>query len=359
MYYHKEVLDMNIDLINNMNSNIDAINKNKNDNINNELWRTDRTFNECYTIDNIIQGGKFSEVFEGSCILTGLRVAVKKIYKNLLNEEDENAIHREVSIQKTLDHPNIIRLLDFFNEIEHYYIVQELAIGKDLFDRIQNKKRNNSDMPYTEEDAKELVCNLLIAIKYLHDKNIVHRDLKPENILMVDSHDDTTIKLCDFGYSISIADDNTYLSERCGTPLYMSPELYRTRTSYGKGVDLWALGVITYILLTGRPAYNPIYMTKRNFKLYHSRNYENLSDDAKSFINILLTVDEMRRATVDNALQHPWLSEAVLSRTTSTSQLTPMTETTLTSMSEEEMSISFDISRNYSMISVSIPEDEN
>lgn len=247
--------------------------------------------------------------------------AVKLMRKRDMTDEDIAAIKHEVFLMRQLQHPNIARFIDFFDEKEHMYVVMEYLEGGCLFDRIVKKKQ------YTELIARDLIYIFLIALKHCHDKNVIHRDLKPENLILASMKNDTDVKIADFG--LSIEDGESTKDQRtlaCGTPLYLAPEMIKAAAGknggnpYGKEIDLWAVGCLAYILLSGYP---PFYMEDND---YHNKMlYKNIlngrydmtteqlksvSEEAQDLITGLLNVDPKKRLTVDQALAHPWIQAA-------------------------------------------------
>lgn len=183
----------------------------------------------------------------------------------------------------------------------------DLMTGGELFDRIVSKDH------YNEQEAKETLKQIVVAIKYCHENNIVHRDLKPENILYQSPNDDSIIKIADFGLATMLK-SNQLLTVACGTPGYVAPEVLKG-LAYGKEVDMWSIGVILYILLCGFP---PFYddNNKKLFLQISNANYcfpdpywTNVSNSAKDLIRNLLVVDPTKRLTPDQVLQHPWMFE--------------------------------------------------
>ncbi|GLD95871.1 hypothetical protein PINS_up004549 [Pythium insidiosum] len=148
----------------------------------------------------------------------------------------------------TLDHPNVVPLLDYFEEDRCYYIVTPLCTGGELFDALVKRKS------YTEEDARTLMRKLASAIMYIHSRGIVHRDLKPENILLKTSAPGAEVMIADFGFARSMGSGQKRWTA-CGTPGYVAPEIIRGE-SYGAEVDCWSLGVILFILLCGYPPFS-------------------------------------------------------------------------------------------------------
>lgn len=214
-----------------------------------------------------------------------------------------------------MGHQNILTLVDYFETMNNLYLVTDLALGGELFDRICRKGS------YYESDAAELIRATLSAVAYLHDHGIVHRDLKPENLLFRTPEDNTDLLIADFGLS-RIMDEEQFhvLTTTCGTPGYMAPEIFK-KIGHGKPVDVWALGVITYFLLSG---YTPFdrrsdfeemqAILSAEYRFEPAEYWRGVSEDAKDFIRRCLTIDPDRRMTAHEALQHPFVAGDVSGR---------------------------------------------
>src|SRR6478735_4818044 len=208
-----------------------------------------------------------------------------------------------------MGHQNILTLVDYFETMNNLYLVTDLALGGELFDRICRKGS------YFESDAADLVRATLSAVAYLHDHGIVHRDLKPENLLFRTPEDNADLLIADFGLS-RIMDEEQFhvLTTTCGTPGYMAPEIFK-KTGHGKPVDLWALGVITYFLLCG---YTPFdrdsdfeemqAILNADYSFTPIEYWRGVSSHAKDFIQRCLTIDSTKRITAHEALQHPFVA---------------------------------------------------
>ncbi|KNE60468.1 CAMK/CAMK1 protein kinase [Allomyces macrogynus ATCC 38327] len=199
-----------------------------------------------FDIGDVIGTGAFSEVRRATERATGVRFAVKIIDKAKCRGK-ESMIQSEVEILKRVKHRNIIRLFEMYESPLKIFLVMELVTGGELFDRIVERGH------YTESDAAKIVYEILRGVQYLHRLNICHRDLKPENLLFYDATPDSRIMISDFGLS-KIFDDVQLMRTACGTPGYVAPEVLR-REGYQKQVDMWSIGVITYILLCGYPPF--------------------------------------------------------------------------------------------------------
>jgi calcium/calmodulin-dependent protein kinase I len=184
-----------------------------------------RVFDDYYTQGKILGSGGYSTAVESINKATGAVVAAKITKKRQLAEDDIASLKSEISILKSLDHPDIIKYIDDFEDDDNFYVCLELMCGGELFDRIVKK------LQYSEGEARDLITPIITAIKHLHDNNIVHRDLKPENLLMSSLTDDTSVKIADFGFA-KIANGFS-LGTQCGSPGYVAPEIL-TKNKYGK-----------------------------------------------------------------------------------------------------------------------------
>ncbi|NWI15794.1 DCLK2 kinase, partial [Crypturellus soui] len=262
---------------------------------------------EKYKVGKVIGDGNFAVVKECVERSTGKEFALKIIDKAKCCGK-EHLIENEVSILRRVKHPNIIMLIEEMDTPTELYLVMELVKGGDLFDAI------TSSTKYTERDGSAMVYNLASALKYLHSLNIVHRDIKPENLLVCEYSDGTkSLKLGDFGLA-TVVEGPLYTV--CGTPTYVAPEII-AETGYGLKVDIWAAGVITYILLCGFPPFrsennlqedlfDQILVGKLEFP---SPYWDNITDSAKELISLMLHVNAEARYTAAQILSHPWVSD--------------------------------------------------
>jgi len=267
---------------------------------------------ENYTIKQVIGKGAFSVVHEALNKKTGERVAVKVIDHKAAEEGDQKRLQTEVAILKKVNHANIVGLKDLFETSDKLYLVMELITGGELFDKIVERGQ------YSEKDASIIVKKMLSAVEYLHANGIAHRDLKPENLLLR-SEDETDVMLSDFGLS-KIMSGNTMMETACGTPYYVAPEVL-SGEGYDKEVDLWSVGVITYLLLCGFP---PFYgeslpevfeqIMKAEFD-YPAPYWTDITPQAKDFISKLLVTDTVRRLTASQASEHPWVNSTAVPTT--------------------------------------------
>ncbi|XP_042324668.1 serine/threonine-protein kinase DCLK2 isoform X3 [Sceloporus undulatus] len=265
------------------------------------------TILEKYKVGKVIGDGNFAVVKECIERSTGKEFALKIIDKGKCCGK-EHLIENEVSILRRVKHPNIIMLIEEMDTATELCLVMELVKGGDLFDAI------TSSTKYTERDGSAMVYNLASALKYLHGLSIVHRDIKPENLLVCEYPDGTkSLKLGDFGLA-TVVEGPLYTV--CGTPTYVAPEII-AETGYGLKVDIWAAGVITYILLCGFPPFrsennvqedlfDQILVGKLEFP---SPYWDNITDSAKELISLMLQVNVEARYTAAQILNHPWVSD--------------------------------------------------
>jgi len=258
-----------------------------------------------YTLGEEIGRGGFSIVFDAKCKTDNEKYAVKIVEKNLI-QEDIKLLKREIDIMKKVDHPNILKLIEIFEDDEKVYIIMELVNGSELFDRIVDKGY------YSEKNTVHIVKQILSAVQYLHSMEIAHRDLKPENLLCSGSGSNEIVKIADFGLSKVFAGDEQLVTS-CGTPGYVAPEVLMCE-SYDKSVDMWGIGIITYILLAGYPPFYAENDTALFEKImnaeydFEDECWDDVSDLAKDFIKHLLVKDPVERFTAEQALKHEWIT---------------------------------------------------
>ncbi|XP_018342568.1 PREDICTED: serine/threonine-protein kinase Chk2-like isoform X2 [Trachymyrmex septentrionalis] len=230
---------------------------------------------------------------------------------NILNNPAN--VRNEVEILRKLKHPCIIPLKDIFDTTEVMYIILELMEGGELFDRIKSKGK------LSESCAKLIFYQVVHAVYYLHRQGITHRDLKPENILLKDNSENPLVKVSDFGMS-KFVDAQTMMRTFCGTPMYVAPEILATngRSSYTSQVDVWSLGVILYVSLSGRVPFsnnNATLADQIKGGMYEFGSYFSLvSRDAITLIKRMMTVNPKKRITVPQILLHPWLRDINMQR---------------------------------------------
>lgn len=270
---------------------------------------SDEKFEDLYVIGEELGTGAYSVVRAATRKSDNKKVAVKIVTKSRLKESDKLALCGEIEILQSLKHENIVALLDVFDEPQEMLLVLEYVDGGELFDRIVTKTF------YNEKEARDLVFLLLSTMEHCHNKHIVHRDLKPENLLLVSRAQDSDIKLADFGFAARVDKDKDSLTTACGTPGYVAPEILN-KEAHGKPADMWSIGVIMYILLGGYPPFHDE-NKKKMYELIKSADYEfhedywgNVSEEAKDLIRKLLTLDTKSRYTVQQALNHSWITRS-------------------------------------------------
>ena len=245
---------------------------------------------------------------------SGKQFACKCIKKSLMGPAQRKGLLQEAALMRSIDHDNIVKLWHFYEDTQIYYLVMDLIEGGELFHRIV--KRSS----YTERKARDATRAVLEAVRYLHDHGIVHRDIKPENLLCVSQESDTDVKLCDFGYATRLDGTNPSkcLTRVCGTTAYLAPEIV-SRQPYGPACDLWSVGCVVFILLSGYPPFGPSNDGRNDQRLcakiakgsfvFHSPYWDTISDQAKNFVSSLLHVDPNTRLSAAQALDHVWLQE--------------------------------------------------
>ena len=259
-----------------------------------------------YDVKDPVGKGKFGTVKLGIHKKTGKKVAIKVMKKKQMTLQDIELQKREIEILKICQHPSIIKLLDVFENQDYIYIIMEYLKGGDLFNYLEKR-----DFTISESKARELSHSIATGIFYLHSFGIAHRDLKPENILMTDESDDAQPKLVDFGLS-KIVGPNEKCNDPFGTLSYVAPEVLLQKP-YDKSVDLWSLGVIIYLLLSGTLPFDDdddreiARQTIHDDVDFSYPIWKKIGGDVKTMIKKLLAKDKKDRMTLEEVLQHPWI----------------------------------------------------
>uniref|UniRef100_A0AAR2L228 calcium/calmodulin-dependent protein kinase n=1 Tax=Pygocentrus nattereri TaxID=42514 RepID=A0AAR2L228_PYGNA len=265
-------------------------------------------FTDEYQLFEELGKGAFSVVRRCMKISTGQEYAAKIINTKKLSARDHQKLEREARICRLLKHPNIVRLHDSISEEGFHYLVFDLVTGGELFEDIVAREY------YSEADASHCIQQILESVNHCHLNGIVHRDLKPENLLLASKLKGAAVKLADFGLAIEVQGDQQAWFGFAGTPGYLSPEVLR-KEPYGKPVDMWACGVILYILLVGYPPFwdedqHRLYQQiKAGAYDFPSPEWDTVTPEAKDLINKMLTINPAKRITAAEALKHPWICQ--------------------------------------------------
>jgi len=268
-----------------------------------------------YEMQGELGRGRFSVVCSAMHKAENAAYAVKVVEnESLTDEENLEALETEIRILRKLDHPYIVTLKEVVTTESQTYIVMELLSGGELFNRIVDKGC------FPEPEAAALFAQIMLSMEYLHSLDIVHRDVKPENILYI-ANGANDIKLIDFGYA-GVWSAEKPLTGLCGTPDYVAPEVLTwyddddKGTPYGKGSDLWSLGVLLYVILSGCSPFSADaeeqllkQVAEAKYEFYE-HEWKDVSDSAKDLIKKLLVVDPAQRLTMEQLLAHPWLKDA-------------------------------------------------
>ncbi|XP_041426324.1 calcium/calmodulin dependent protein kinase (CaM kinase) II gamma S homeolog isoform X18 [Xenopus laevis] len=265
-------------------------------------------FTDEYQLYEELGKGAFSVVRRCVKKSSSQEYAAKIINTKKLSARDHQKLEREARICRLLKHPNIVRLHDSISEEGFHYLLFDLVTGGELFEDIVAREY------YSEADASHCIHQILESVNHIHQHDIVHRDLKPENLLLASKCKGAAVKLADFGLAIEVQGDQQAWFGFAGTPGYLSPEVLR-KDPYGKPVDIWACGVILYILLVGYPPF----WDEDQHKLYQqikagaydfpSPEWDTVTPEAKNLINQMLTINPAKRITADQALKHPWVCQ--------------------------------------------------
>ena len=269
-----------------------------------EVLNKSDSIKQFYILGDRLGEGSFGVVRKAVRRTTGEEVAVKTIEKHKLASEELASLQLETEILSQIDHPNVVKTFEIFDESDRLYIVMEVMTGGELFDRIVEKDH------YSEKEAADTIRPIVDAIKYCHEMGITHRDIKPENLLYSSPDPGALIKVSDFGLARYY--DDELMTTACGTPSYVAPDILLGQ-GYTPMVDFWSIGIVLYIMLCGFP---PFYedtnealfeAIKRGQFEFPSPFWDNISEMAKDLIRNCLQVDPERRFGADDILNHEWV----------------------------------------------------
>ena len=268
--------------------------------------------NDLYNIQNKIGEGKYASVYRGIHKASQRIVAIKILEKENLSSNEFNMIQNEIDILKICQHPNIVKLYDVIEDTEKIHIIMELIVGPDLFGYLEKK---NFDI--TELESNKIINKLSSALYYLNVFGIVHRDIKPENILLTNNSSNYDIKLIDFGLGI-ILGPKEKSDDPFGTVSYVSPEVL-CGNEYDKSVDIWCVGILTYLLLVGRLPFdhpdddeNEIARQTINDPVpFIEKKWNKISIEAKDFVKKCLQKNPKDRINITEILKHKWIKKYI------------------------------------------------
>jgi serine/threonine protein kinase len=258
-----------------------------------------------YRIGRLLGKGAFGKVNLGMHKLTGKMVAIKSINKEYLTDEhSKNKVMQEFSILKQLHHPSVIRLYDSFESTKHILFVMELCAGGDLLNYVRKRKRVKENM------AKFIFKQLIDGLQHCHSRGILHRDIKLDNVLLNAAGD---LKVCDFGVS-KIVRAGERMTEQCGTPAYIAPEILRDQGYEGFGVDVWSAGVALFAMLYGTVPFKANNMHELHRMILKGRYNlkEDISDQARDLLKRMLECDPRKRITIPEIYDHDWMRDVEL-----------------------------------------------
>lgn len=271
-----------------------------------------------YKILEILGQGAFSVVYKAQHKVTKQLRCIKKIEMSNFSKSQEENIMNEIEVLRKIDHPNIMKIFEYYEKHGHLYIVTEYLAGGELFDRIEKEES------FSERDAALYMKQILKAVAYLHSNKIVHRDIKPENIVFENEKDDSHLKLIDFGTSREVL-LNKKMNTRMGTAYYIAPEVLKK--CYDVKCDIWSCGVILYTFLCGYPPFNGSSemkiigrIVKGEFK-FPKEEWGTISTNAKNIIKQMLTYSPAKRPSAEELLKDPWFHNRKQSTFTTTTKL--------------------------------------
>mmetsp|Transcript_33040 Transcript_33040/g.83348 ORF Transcript_33040/g.83348 Transcript_33040/m.83348 type:complete len:319 (+) Transcript_33040:515-1471(+) len=267
--------------------------------------RNRRCLHECYYLEEIVGCGAFAVVQRAVCKETGTAWAVKKFNAGT----SRDAILKEIHILSQLDHANVLRPREYFDDDAGVALITELLVGEHLLECVADRGS------YAEDDCRQIARNVLSALAHCHAKGVVHRDLKLENLVLSCNLDPCSIKIVDFGLSGQLLESEPFLTESCGTPACTAPEVLQRNASYGSSPDVWSVGCLIFTLLSGAPPFQARVLKslvrdiRQGAFSMQDPAWELVSDSAKEFVKLLLQVEPKKRPTALAALEHSWLQE--------------------------------------------------
>ncbi len=262
-----------------------------------------------YEVVGKLGEGSYGSVFKAQHRKADVTRAIKAIKRKNI---DSISFDNEITILKSVDHPNIIKLYECYYDTNYYYMVEEYLPGGDLYDYVKKQKY------FSEKKAAFIIYQILSALNHLHSKRIVHRDLKPENIVFIETaSNDLLIKLIDFGTSVYLKSD--HLTQELGTIYYIAPEVFKNY--YNEKADIWSTGIILYTMLCGHPPFRGNKEDDIKKKIltgkveFPENEFGKVSSDAIEFIKELLNYSPNKRPTCEEAMNHSWLNKMLNSAT--------------------------------------------
>lgn len=296
-----------------------------------------RNIEKVFRFKRFVAAGSSGKVYEVVEIISGIVRACKVFNKKKMVfmsgrkiKKARNNIVGEIKMGLALKHPNIVSVHDAFENSRFVFVITEMMQGREMFDFVVGRKT------FFEADAVHMVKQVSSALAYMHTKGVIHRDLKPENIMLKKEHVDgqqVDIKLIDFGFSRTLK-FNAKTTSVVGSPYYVAPEV-STCTGYDASADMWSLGIVTYVLLSGMrpyPARGP--SGENDAPELDSKEWKDISDLAKDFVSKLLRVTPSQRMTAVEALEHKWLRSDLDVKLLSTKNLSSFVSTTTERSSE-------------------------
>ncbi|VDN06598.1 unnamed protein product [Thelazia callipaeda] len=267
-----------------------------------KTWNSGKKFRlNDFEIGRPLGKGKFGNVYLARLKGSNFIVALKIIFKSqLLRNNMQRQLLREIEIQAHLRHPHILRMYNYFCDKKRIFLILEYAEGGELYKELQRSRH------FSEERTAKLIFQMADALSYCHNKNVIHRDIKPENLLLGSVGE---LKIADFGWSVHARSRRETM---CGTLDYLPPEMV-SGEQHDEKVDLWSLGVLCYELLTGKPPFeSPTH--NETYKLIMSVKYKfpsHISEEAKDLIRKLLVRAPSDRISLEEVMRHPWLRRYV------------------------------------------------